>query len=1146
MTTLGATVAAPVGEGTVGLVVHRGADLGVLADALVAGLRADAPADPLVPVDVVVQTGGVARWLRERIALATDRDGRGIAANVRMPFLAGVVDGLIAAAEGRSVAGPAFDAAAGSLPRSPVAADPWLPERSVWTLLDALDAGVPGTERLVGTLGLGAEAALSRRTFELARSVADVLDHYVVHAPDLLRAWARGADVAPDGSPLHDRDRWQPALWRALAERLGDPVARFDAAVERLAGDAPLDTVLPARLDLFGFEVVQERHLRLLVALATRLPVHLHVVSPSPARWDAAPSGGPLPPARHPLLIASGRAADRTIALVRGLDARVEEVVHDDAVGAAGSAVHGVGVRLLDVLRAGVRADRALPGPDEPAPHVLAADDDSVRLHVCHGLARQAEVLRDALLVLMDEHPGLEPRDVLIVSPDVEAAASALAPAFAAVDRYARLPLVVADREPGHVNEVGAVLEELLALVPSRMTASQVLDLLGRPVVSRALGLEPGDLSRAVGWVEELGIRWGVDAEHRRRHGQPAERAHTWRAGLDRLLLGVAMADEDDRVVADVTPYDHTVGDEVDRAGRFVLACESVFATVGSLVAPRPGPEWAEALGTALESLVAVEPRDDWLAREVRTVLDVALRPVARTIDVGVVAGLVRRRLGVVPPASGYATGAVTLCAPIPLRSVPSRVVCLFGFDDGAFPRRSSAPGFDLVTGRPGGHEPRDEDRLLLLDAVLAARDHLLITTTGRDPRTNEVLPPAVPISELADVLVRLVGEGSFRDVIEVVHPLQPWSPRNFEPGTRQPSFDLANLAAARRALEPTTGAAVPTLLADRAEPLGAETVAETGAGAGAGTQDGPVGLERLRTGELAAALRSPIVEFLRARLGVRLDDVGRVVEDEEPLELDTLDRYAVIGRLLRRGPQDREAWLAATIARNDVPAGTPGRLLLEAYADDADALLAAADAWCGGLGLDGAPRTTTTELAIAGRWLLVGSAEVRAGAGMSAVVAALPSRTDSGDALLGPWLEHLVRSAVSDVPVTTGVARIVRGTARVDVLGPLDADAATARARARELLAGLLALRERAQREPLPLFRRASYARAEGGTRSAARDAFLGSDRVPGDLDAAIELVTDAELLDDAVDVLGGWGRFDALAVEVWGPLVAALGGRR
>jgi exodeoxyribonuclease V gamma subunit len=1121
------------GPGAVGLIVHRSSDLDVLADALVEGLLADAPVDPLAPIDVVVQTGGVARWLRERIAHASDARGRGIAANVRLPFLSGVVDGIVAATEGRAVVGRAFDATADALPHAPAEADPWMPERAVWSVLDIVEDGTAGTERLRETLGPRPDGVLGRRTFELARGVADVLDHYVVHAPGLLRDWTAGRDVAPDRTALEERDRWQPALWRALVERLGDPVARFDAAVERLASDGPVPGPLPARLDLFGFEVVQERHLRLFAALATRVPVHLHLVGPSPARWREIRPGQPVPPAAHPLLVASGRAADRTIALVRALSPAVREVVHEPrSEGLDGSA--GAVTSLLATLRAGVRGDAAPPGPGEPPALTLAAEDDSVRLHVCHGLARQAEVLRDQLLTLFEAHPHLEPRDVLVVSPDVEAAAGVLAPAFAAPESGARLPLVVADRQAGELNEVGAALEALIGLVPARAAASEVLDLLGRPVVARRLGLDGADLARFATWVDELGIRWGVDERHRGAHGQPAERAHTWRAGLDRLLLGVAMADEDDRVVADVAPYDHTVGDEVERAGRFVHACEVVFRTLEALAVPRDGAAWAAALDDAIDALFEVGAGDDWLVRDVRSVVAAVLAPVERTVDVGVVAGLLRRRLGEVPPASGYATGAVTLCAPIPLRSVPARVVCLFGFDDGTFPRRTRAPGYDLVTARPGGHDPRDEDRLLLLDAVLAAREHLVVTTTGRDPRTNEVLPPAVPVSELTDVIERLVGEDARRALVEVHHPLQPWSPRAFEPEARPRSFDRANLAAARVLARGGPVEAVPPLL-----------VGWDGEAAG-GPATGPGALERVRTSELVSALRRPLREFLASRLGVRLEDAGAAISDEEPLALDGLDRYRLVEDLLRRGPDDREAWLAAAIARHDVPAGTPGRVALQGFIDDADRLRSAVAGWCRDRGIDDTAVLSGAELAVAGRWHVVGETEVHEREDGIVAVSILASRSGSDEHLLGPWIEHLLRTAVSEREVTSVVARFRDREVGLVVLDPIDADVPAARAAAREQLATLLAVRERARREPLPLFRHASFAQAGGATRGGVRDAFLGDERAPGDLEPEVELVTDATDLDEAVAVLGGWQAFEALAAEVWTPLVAAVGAPR
>ena len=107
------------------------------------------------------------------------------------------------------------------------------------------------------------------------------------------------------------------------------------------------------------------------------------------------------------------------------------------------------------------------------------------------------------------------------------------------------------------------------------------------------------------------------------------------------------------------------------------------------------------------------------------------------------------------PSPLHFRTGDVTVCTLVPMRSVPYRVVCLLGMDDARFPRSSRTDGDDLLLDheRVGDFDRSSEDRQLLLDAVMAAGDHLVVTYAGRDELTNGELPPAVPIAELYDTL---------------------------------------------------------------------------------------------------------------------------------------------------------------------------------------------------------------------------------------------------------------------------------------------------------------------------------------------------------------------------------------------------------
>src|SRR5580698_9676778 len=107
------------------------------------------------------------------------------------------------------------------------------------------------------------------------------------------------------------------------------------------------------------------------------------------------------------------------------------------------------------------------------------------------------------------------------------------------------------------------------------------------------------------------------------------------------------------------------------------------------------------------------------------------------------------------PTRANFCTGHLTVCTLVPMRSIPHRVVCLLGLDDGSFPRHIERDGDDLTAQDPrvGDRDVRSEDRQLLLDALLSAREHLVITYSGRDERSNLHRPPAVPVGELLDVI---------------------------------------------------------------------------------------------------------------------------------------------------------------------------------------------------------------------------------------------------------------------------------------------------------------------------------------------------------------------------------------------------------
>jgi exodeoxyribonuclease V gamma subunit len=1106
--------------------VIRSSDADRLADELATWLADDPLPDPMAAERVVVASRGTERWLSHRLSerLGAVAGTDGVCANVDFPFPAQMVRELV------------FHCTGEPLPKD----DPWRPERLVWTVLEVLPDLVhePPFAQLRAYVGEGSVA--DRRRWSLARRVADRFDRYAVHRSGMALAWSTGDDVGPDGRPLHPYHSWQPMLWRHLERHLGAAslAARLDDTLRVLRGGEPVHE-LPPRVVLFGTSALPPVYLELLGALAARAEVRLYVTTPSVALWERVAACGdgiraasePLDPdsfgiaVSHPLLVTGGRLArDFQISLER----------HRPWAETAGEAADEPAT-LLARVQAYIVADRdrGRPGGEWPA---LPADvlDSSIQVHVCHGPARQVEVLRDVLLAVLDDNPDLEPRDVLVMTPDVETYAPLVMAAFGSEPRLdgdpPRLPVRIADRTLRRTNFVADTLLAVLDAVDSRLEASRVLDLLGREPIAARFGLAASDLETIQGWVIRSGIRWGMDAAHRRLWDQPDDRWHTWEFGLDRLLLGVAMTSDDDRVIADVAPYDDMEGDDVALVGRLADACDALFTTVRQLRDPRPLADWALALHAALEVLFATPDEDRWRLQQVQeTVDDVARAGGEALLDLPALRAGLAAALDEPAGRVGYETGAVTFSALVPLRSIPHEVICLVGMDDGVFPRLARPAGFDLLAaGRHvGDRDPREEDRYLFLEAVLAARRHLLVTYTGRDVRTNERRPPAVPVGELLDVVDRAVDEHDGRRASErmtIEHPLQAFSPDNFAVTTRRPrplGFDPRQLEAAR-ALRRNVDETRPFV----SDPLRVE--------------DG--GPDEVEIGELIRFFRAPTRWFLNRRLGMWLGDDLAVVEDGEPVEADHLMRWRIGDELLRvrRAERDEARWEDALFARGEAPTGAPGRAQLAEVRTYVDAVLEAV-----------APHRTGPAVAV----------DIRLDLAPLRVVGTVPDLC--GDVLVretysrpGPrhliaaWIEHLAATATTgNADLRTLVAGRGKPVEVCLLARPPDVDASAWPAAAAGILGELVGLFAQGCERPLVFFPETSYEFARRFVEGASEDAGLDEARkkwdpqefspVSGECeDSHVAQVYgfEADLDDVAYD-----GDFAAVARTVWEPFLAA-----
>jgi len=1126
--------------------VHRAKRADGLVEAL-RGLLAEPAEDPFAPEVVSVPTRGMERWIAQRLSAslgASDGRGDGVCANVLFP-------------SPRRLVGDAVATAAGVDPDS----DPWRPERAVWPLLDVVDDCIdePWLKLLADHLGGDPRTAdpLKRaRRLATVRHLADLFDGYALRRPDLIRGWAAGESPG---------DHWQGRLWRCLRARIGQPgpAERLDAACARLR-EEPAVLDLPQRVSLFNLTRLPAGYRDVLEALAARRDVHLFLLHPSPALWEKVAATGRAPRVVRRADDDSGLLANNRLLASWGRDAREMQLVLAAAADARDHH-HDVPARadtLLARIQADVRADRLARGAplegDDDRP-LLDPRDRSVEIHACHGQARQVEVLRDAILHLLRDDPTLEPRDVIVMCPDIETFAPLIHAAFGSAvpdedeeaddGRPPDLRVRLADRSLRQTNPVLGVVATLLELAHARVTASEVLDLAGREPVRRRFRLDDDALVRLEEWVAESGIRWGIDAPHRAPFGLDELAQGTWEHGLKRVLVGVTMTEDDRRLVDGVLPLDDVDSGAIDLAGRFAELVDRLTSALDDLGRPKPIDAWAEAIGNAADLLTATGERDGWQRAELQRILDDLTTEAAGSetaLALAEVRALLTDRLAGRPTRANFRTGHLTVCTLVPMRSVPHRVVCLLGLDDAVFPRKAPRDGDDLLLDEPrvGERDPRAEDRQLLLDALMAAEERLVVTYTGNDVRTNAARPPAVPVGELLDVVDRTVrtDDGTPpRDRVLVRHPLQPFDARNFTPGRlagEEPwSFDRVTLEGAR------------ALTVDRPEPppFLAEPLSP---------RRSPV----VELDDLVRFVQHPVGAFLRQRLDISVRDFTRDADDGLPVDLDGLQRWDVGQRLLdaRLAGSDTRAAYRAEIARGHLPPGLLGKPVIERLLPTVEEIVAAAET------LLGAGDGTSVDV----------RADLHDGRRLSGTVAGV-----RGDALLtttfsrvapkhrlAAWARLLALTASDpETPyraVTVGRRSESGDGVTIATIPPLATEAADRRAYALAQLATLTDLHDRALREPLPLACRtsAAYARATRDGRDAGAAACMawetgfkrdGEDREPEHLLAFGSALSFAQLRAAAPreDERGHpWdptepSRFGRLALRLWDPLLDVEG---
>ncbi|EEU9395563.1 exodeoxyribonuclease V subunit gamma [Escherichia coli] len=891
--------------------------------------------DPFEPEMILVQSTGMAQWLQMTLSQKF-----GIAANIDFPLPASFIWDMFVRVLPEIPKESAFNKQ--SMSWKLMTLLPQLLEREDFTLL-----------RHYLT-----DDSDKRKLFQLSSKAADLFDQYLVYRPEWLAQWETGHLV----EGLGEAQAWQAPLWKALVEythELGQPrwhrANLYQRFIETLESATTCPPGLPSRVFICGISALPPVYLQALQALGKHIEIHLLFTNPCRYYWgdikDPAYLAKLLTRQRrhsfedrelplfrdsenagqlfnsdgeqdvgNPLLASWGKLGRDYIYLLSDLESSQELDAFVDVT--PDNLLHNIQSDILELENravAGVNIEE-FSRSDNKRP--LDPLDSSITFHVCHSPQREVEVLHDRLLAMLEEDPTLTPRDIIVMVADIDSYSPFIQAVFgsAPADRY--LPYAISDRRARQSHPVLEAFISLLSLPDSRFVSEDVLALLDVPVLAARFDITEEGLRYLRQWVNESGIRWGIDDDNVRELELPATGQHTWRFGLTRMLLGYAMESAQGEWQS-VLPYDESSGLIAELVGHLASLLMQLNIWRRGLAQERPLEEWLPVCRDMLNAFFLPDAETEaamtLIEQQWQAIIAEGLgAQYGDAVPLSLLRDELAQRLDQERISQRFLAGPVNICTLMPMRSIPFKVVCLLGMNDGVYPRQLAPLGFDLMSQKPkrGDRSRRDDDRYLFLEALISAQQKLYISYIGRSIQDNSERFPSVLVQELIDYIGQshyLPGdealncdesEARVKAHLTCLHTRMPFDPQNYQPGERQ-SYVREWLPAASQAGKAHSEFVQPLPF----------TLPET------------VPLETLQR-----FWAHPVRAFFQMRLQVNFRTEDSEIPDTEPFILEGLSRYQINQQLLNAlvEQDDAERLFRRFRAAGDLPYGAFGEIFWE------------------------------------------------------------------------------------------------------------------------------------------------------------------------------------------------------------------------
>ncbi|MDH5355638.1 MAG: exodeoxyribonuclease V subunit gamma [Gammaproteobacteria bacterium] len=827
-------------------------------------LTASPLSNPFAAEIIVVPTFAMGRWLNLRFA-----QQQGIAANIQYPLPAGWL----------------WNTAASLIDGIPDL-DPLRQESLLWKIYSALPGLLvdPAFKPLSDYLTQDDNGV---KRWQLSVKIAQLFDQYQQYRPQMIRDWSSKSG-----------DNWQALLWQKLLADVPENhhVAILSQLVSELRQGKRF-TSLPQRISLFAISSLPPLYIEVIHALAGHSEITLYQHNPTDQYWAdlknrksltrmqlSEPQNAEYYETGNELLVSWGRQSQAMQDSLLDYGSLASSDSEFNFPPGNSSLLHSIQQSIFSI---------------ESSPENLRPDE-SLSVHICHSPLRECQVLHDHILYLLDNNPDLSSEDILVMVPEIGLYAPYIEAVFTHDESAGRpyLPWNLSDISIVDEHPLIQTFLQLLKLPDSRYAYSEISSLLEVAEIRQRFDIDEQGLREIRDLLDTSNVRWGIDGSHKASLGLPAIEENTWHQASDRIFAGYAFGD-----IAywnGIAPLAQVDADRAVTAGRFWNLFERLTYWRQILGQTTTSVEWQTHLNALVDDLfVSIDFRDDRL-QQIRDCIDQLSLAENSLISPQLLRHWFDQQLSVQSRQGRLFSGGVTFCGMRPMRNLPFPVICLMGMGDNAFPRRESRNDFDLMAQnrKPGDPHKGDEDRYLMLETLLCARQSLYISYSGRSLKDNSACQPSVLVQELLDFLdfkfeSDPVNHVKVSEQLITVHPMQAFAATNYLnfPGSYDNYWcDVANHL--------QTPGAIAT---ETKWPLHSGISSD-------------YNIEGIDLGQLHRFFRHPVKYFFNSQFKIYLGE-DRSNNDEESFMLDGLESWEIKTRLaddLVRGEASQRELLRA------------------------------------------------------------------------------------------------------------------------------------------------------------------------------------------------------------------------------------------